>query len=633
MASLYIASPPERAIAHDRVAVVAWWDKHWPEVLLAVISTAIYFGNLTINGWGNPYYAAAAQAGAGDWNALLFGSADAGNGITVDKPPLHVWVLALSIKTFGLSSMSVLAPQAVMGIATAWLVQKSVMAWGTRSAGFLAGLFFVLTPVTSMIFRFNNPDSLLLFLWALAAFLIIRSVRTQDTLTLHLGAAVLGLAFLCKQFQGWILAPAVMLAFLVFGFGTVAQRIRRLITTAVVMITPAAVWLLAVELTPAARRPWIGGSATNSVVELTFGYNGLGRLTGQQDLGAINPKDFEGVVGYDASPVRLLTINYAPEVAWFLPTAVIGAVILLKRLLHNELDRAQSMAAALTVAWFITTFSVLSFMTGDIHPYYTSMLAIPLSILSAYTFSTFWEKCGNVKYLRVAAFLLLACTLLTSGILTWFQNWHEWPGLVIKVAALTAAGLLFLPKIYLRPRIVQATYAVGGAAMLLVPFLFVLESISAPQQGSFPISGPVPSVESWHKRDTEQLLLDEREKYALSRGEPVVPEIAELIENAPVSARWAAVTTGSENAALYQLNTGRPVLSIGGFSALDGYPSLETFQGFLANGQVSYYIHQPGILKWSTSPNTSAVVAWIENNFDYIDIDGVRLYDFSKKRV
>lgn len=631
MASLFTASLPKPGFAREGIRKDKWWISHWPEMLLLAISGSVYFWDLTINGWGNPYYAAAAQAGAMNWDALIFGSADSGNGLSVDKPPLHLWVLALSVKAFGLSSLSVLAPQALMGMATVWLVQRTAMAWGSRRQAFLAGLFVVLTPVTAMLFRFNNPDALLLLLWALAAFCVVKAVEQRGTHFLYLAAFLLGLGFLCKQFQSWILVPAVAIAFLLFGFDRMFTRLRRLLIAAVVMVLPASLWITAVELTPASQRPWIGGSNSNSFLELTFGYNGFGRLTGQTDLGAVNPKDFDGVVGHDASLLRLLTINYAPEVAWFLPLAFVGAAIMLIGLFRRKYNRLEALVSAITVIWFLTTFAVLSFMTGDIHPYYASMVAIPMAALSAHVFEFFWVNRRRAAYLRGAAFLAIFCVFLNSGILTWFQEWQPLAGFTIKAGALTATVILLLPRSGNRPRLTLSALALAGATVVLIPLLFIVESITTPQQGSFPISGPVPTAESWHRRDAEQLRLAEKDKYALARGEPVVPRIAALIESAPASMRWAAVTTGSENAALYQLTTKRPVMSIGGFSALDVYPSLKTFQEFVAERRVAYYIHQPGILNWSASPNTLAVVAWVEDNFIFEEIDGVRLYDLGRR--
>lgn len=631
MTSLFTGSLPSSGVLAGKRGVRKSWEKYWPELLLLTISGLLYFWNLPVNGWGNPYYAAAAQAGALDWEALIFGSADAGNGLSVDKPPLHLWIMAASVKLFGLNSLSVLAPQALMGMTTAWLLQRSVMTWGSRSKAFLAGLFVVLTPVTSIVFRFNNPDALLLLLWTLTVFLVLKSVERRSAGLLYLAAFMLGVAFLCKQFQSWILVPAVLAAFLLFGFDLLRARLRRVIISASIMALPATAWILAIELTPPSQRPWIGGSATNSSLELTFGYNGLGRLTGNTALGAVNPMGFQGVVGHDAGPLRLLTINYAPEVAWFLPLSFVGAGIMLVKLLRGRYGQPQSILAVLTTAWFVTTFVILSFMTGDIHPYYTSMIALPMAVLSAEAFHSLWTHRQMTFSLRSAALMLLVSVFVASGILTWFETWHRWPATAVKTAGVAIALVLLLPGLGGRPKIVMGALAAAAATVLLIPSLFVAESVATSQQGSFPISGPVPSAESWHRRDAEQLRLDERGKYALARGEPVVPRIADLVGNVPDNVRWAAATTGSENAALYQLSARRPVMAIGGFSARDSFPSLDVLQKYVADGELAYYIHQPGILDWSSSSNTLAVVSWIEDNYEFEDIDGVRLYDMARK--
>lgn len=607
------------------------WSRYWPELILGVISGLVYFGNLTINGWGNPYYASAAQVGAENLQGLLYGSADAGNGLSVDKPPAHLWIIALSIRIFGLNSFAVLAPQALMGVATVLVVYRTSLHWSSRRQAFIAGLFVVLIPVTSMIFRFNNPDALLLFLWSLTVLFAVRALARHQTRYIYVAAFILGLAFLCKQFQSWILVPALVLAFLAFGDGRIRTKLCHLVIAAVVMLIPPSLWIALIELTPPSQRPWIGGTSTNSFLDLTFGYNGLGRLTGKTDLGAVNPKDFSGVVGYDASPVRLFTINYAPEVAWLLPMAFVGAALLIIRLWRRRLSRQEAYAASLLVVWFLTNFVVLSFMTGDIHPYYTSMLALPMASMAAAAFETFWVNRNRKPYLHGAAVITLFCAVLTSGILTWFQGWNPGAAVGMKVGALASAAALLLPHANKRPRAVSTSLLVAATAMLIVPALFIMESVSTPQQGSFPISGPVPTTESWHKRDAQQLRLGEKDKYALSRGEPVVTEIAAYIEGTPSGTRWAAATAGSENAALYQLATKRPVMSIGGFSALDPYPSLDSFKDYVRAGAVHYYIHQPGILAWSAGPNTLAVVAWIQDHYPYQEFSGVRVYDLTQQ--
>lgn len=599
-----------------------------PLLVLLLIAGITYFWDLSINGWGNPYYAAAAQAASQNWTALFFGSTDAGNAMSVDKPPLHIWVLALSVKIFGLSHFSVLAPQALMGIGTVALVYKTISFVGKRLA-FMSALAVILTPVSTMMFRFNNPDALLLLLWALTSYLLVKSIQTSSPLHLHIAAFTLGCGFLCKQFQSWIMVPAVIIAYLVVRPGGFVASVRRLALAAAALAAPAVTWMSIVYFTPSDQRPWVGGSPNNNILELTFGYNGLGRLTGQTNLGATNPKDFEGVVGYDASITRLMSVNYAPEIAWLLPLAVVGGVLVAFEMRRTQNTPLRRFVLLFMLSWFATAFGLLSFMTGDIHPYYTSMLTIPLAFLAAYAAEQYWTHRSGRSWRTGAALVVLFSVFMDSGYLTWFQDWAPWIGFTIKVAALAAAILLALPKT--KPWINATASGLSALALLLLPLSFIVESNSAPQQGSFPLSGPVPSVESWHRRDAEQLRLGEREKYSLARGEPVVPEVERLLEAAPVGSTWAGATTGSENAALYQLSTGRPVMAIGGFSAGDAYPSLNTFRELVDQGRITYYIHQPGILKWAaSSPNISEVVEWITTNFEHRNVDGVEIYDLRR---
>ena len=122
-----------------------------------------------LSGWANSFYSAAAQAGAQNWEAFFYGSSDAANSITVDKPPAAIWVMALSVKAFGLSSWSLLVPQALMGVASVFILYLFVSRYFGKPAGLLAGAILATTPVATLMFRFNNPDALLVLLLVVAS--------------------------------------------------------------------------------------------------------------------------------------------------------------------------------------------------------------------------------------------------------------------------------------------------------------------------------------------------------------------------------------------------------------------------------------------------------------------------------
>ena len=73
---------------------------------------------LSRNGWANDYYSAAVRSMSTSWHDFLFASLDHSGVMTVDKPPLALWVQALSVRVFGYHPLAILVPQALMGMAT-----------------------------------------------------------------------------------------------------------------------------------------------------------------------------------------------------------------------------------------------------------------------------------------------------------------------------------------------------------------------------------------------------------------------------------------------------------------------------------------------------------------------------------
>ena len=237
--------------------------------------------NLSANGWGNDFYAAAVQSMTKSWEAFFFGSFDAGNVVTVDKPPAALWVMALSARVFGLSSWSILVPQVLMAVATVALLYAAVRRVAGPGAALLAGAVMALTPVAVLMFRFNNPDALLVLLMVAAAYAVVRAVEHAGTRWLLLAGALLGLAFLTKTAQALLVLPALAAAYLWAAPTGLWRRVRQLLAAGLAMVVVGGWWFVAVALWPAADRPYIGGSTDNSAIELALGYNGLGRIFGQ----------------------------------------------------------------------------------------------------------------------------------------------------------------------------------------------------------------------------------------------------------------------------------------------------------------------------------------------------------------
>ncbi|MFD0656158.1 glycosyltransferase family 39 protein [Thermocatellispora tengchongensis] len=276
----------------------------------------LYVWGLGASGWANPYYSAAVQAATESWTAFFFGASDAAGAITVDKTPAALWPMALSARIFGLSSWSILVPQALMGVATVAVVYATVRRRFPAWAALVAGAAMALTPVAVLMFRFNNPDALLVLLLTVAAYCVVRAQERGATRWLVLAGAALGWAFLAKMLQAFLVLPGFALVYLLTAPVTLRRRLWQLMLAGAALAASAGWWLLIVALVPAGSRPYIGGSQTNSVLELALGYNGIGRLNGA-NYGGLGNTDQQ------AGWLRLFDTELGGQVSWLLPAALI----------------------------------------------------------------------------------------------------------------------------------------------------------------------------------------------------------------------------------------------------------------------------------------------------------------------
>ena len=252
-----------------------------PELLvLLVLAGVLNLWALTKNGWANEYYSAAVRSMSSSWHNFLFGSFDASGVMTVDKPPLALWVQTLSVKLFGFHSLSILVPQALMGVASVALVYDLVRRRFGRLGGFVGGLALALTPIAVAISRHNNPDALLTLCCVAAVWFTVRALETGRTKWLVWAGVSVGLAFETKMAVALMVVPGIAAAW-AWARPHGARFLRPALASAGAAIAVGGAWPLLVALTPASDRPWISGTADNSIWSLIWGYNGLGRIDGQ----------------------------------------------------------------------------------------------------------------------------------------------------------------------------------------------------------------------------------------------------------------------------------------------------------------------------------------------------------------
>ncbi|NEY36873.1 hypothetical protein GTU99_32855 [Streptomyces sp. PRKS01-65] len=412
--------------------------------MLAVLALAavLYAWNLSSSGL-NGFYSAAVLSGTESWKAWFFGSLDAGNFLTVDKPPLALMVMGLSCRVLGYGTWQMMAPMIVAALATIWILHASVKrVWGHGAAA-VAALVLALTPITVAINRDNNPDTLLVFLMVSAAALGLRAVRTGRLLPLLGSAACFGLAFNTKMLQGYIALPAVFVVYLYASGPGWARRVRNLVAAAVVLAVSSLWWAAAVSLVPAGERPYIGGSTDGTAWDLIMGYNGLGRILGGEGNGGGGGGGGGGFAG-SAGIGRMFNDVLGGQISWLLPFAGIalaGGLVLCGRAPRTDLTRA---ALVLWGGWTVLHYLTFSMAEGTMHPYYTTALAPGIAALCAG---------GGVQLLRAFragrrwAWVLPLALAVTGAwavvLLRRTPGWNGWlwPAIAVVMAS-AVAGLL-----------------------------------------------------------------------------------------------------------------------------------------------------------------------------------------------
>ena len=296
---------------------------------IGLLTLVLYTWNLSAGGYANGYYAAAVKSASVSWKALFFGSIDPGNFITVDKPPAALWLMGISARLFGFSSLSMLLPEALCGVGSVLLLHRIVRRWAGDAAAHLSALALAVTPVAALMFRFNNPDALLTFLGIASAWFLWKAVETGRTRSLLASAALVGLAFDTKMLQAVLLVPAFILVYLIAGPPKLGKRLLQLLAAAAALVVASGWWVAIVALWPASSRPYIGSTSDNSIISLITGYNGLGRIFGNSaGNGGGGGFGGNGNTGFGGTPGWLRTFNQAlgGQISWLIPMAAAGLV-------------------------------------------------------------------------------------------------------------------------------------------------------------------------------------------------------------------------------------------------------------------------------------------------------------------
>lgn len=596
------------------------------------LTAFLYFWRLDQNGWANPYYSAAAQSAAVDWKAWFFGSADAGSLITIDKTPLSVWVMGLSVRAFGLSSLSILLPQVLMGVITTWLIYKIIRNSQGAAAALFGAAIYASTPVVVLMSRFNNPEPLMGLLVVAAVYFAIKAIERDRWHWFLLSGAALGFAFMAKQVQAFLVLPGIIIGVLFLGSSSIPRRVNRLLGAMGMLVATGGWWIAIVDLWPAAQRPYIGGSAGNSALQLTTGYNGLARfLRFSNEGGAAVPVESQSPIETLRSGLsRLFNADFSQEAAWLVFPSVACALILL--ILRQPCERStMSSVALISSVWFLTVLGVLTFAGTMVHTYYTYSLAAPMALVIPLGLSTLWKGRHRPVTRLIGSVVIFASAYLASRILEYSDSWP--PGWHLAILATgAAAGLLWgLPAIG-NKSIVLLPVAVS---VLMGPVMTDLYTINTPQAGTNPLSGPPSNVVgSLSQKFSNALDGKDLRTLQIAFGAPPDTALIQAIGANTEVQTWAAVTVTGQTAARYQLESREPVAALGGWLGLDPAPTLDRFKALVAEGRIGLFIDQPELLDRQTvGDETTKIVEWVRDHFVQEQIGSQTVYNLRQKPV
>ena len=600
---------------------------------LLLFTSIFYLWSLTINGMANSYYAAAAQAASTSWLAWLFGSLDAANFVSVDKPPISMMIMGLFGRLFGFSSWSMLLPHAVMA----------------------------LTPAAALMFRFNNPDSFLTLFLTASAYAFLRSFEgKRPVLWLSIAGLLTGFAFNTKMLQGLLLLPIMTIIYISFARPKFTTRMWHLGVAGIATIVSTFWWSILVWLTPAVNRPWVGSTSDNSIWSLIFGYNGFGRLLGDgggpggrpggmMQMGAqaasqttspaaqamtppIGMMDGSfgtggrgggpGGVGFggDTGVLRIFNESFGPNIAWLIPVALISAGLVIWLLRRAPRHNNERIGVLLWLGWLLMHIVIFSMTSGTIHPYYVVAMAPAVAALVGIGAPYIWQAYTRRTKVAWILPLSIALTTILSIIMLAYSNYWPWMMWLVMIAGGVATILTLLPLSQTK-RLKQIILGLAITASMAAPIVFSFSTVATAHSGSIPTAGPGASAMSNTNNES-------------ARAESTL--VSFLLENRHGTTWLAAVNSANESAPI-QLSSGQPVMAIGGFNGSDSTLTLSQFKQLVHQDKIRYYVlnsrHEKsgGPSGMSGPGSNSDILTWVKSTGSKVDYGGTQytVYDLA----
>jgi 4-amino-4-deoxy-L-arabinose transferase-like glycosyltransferase len=607
----------------------SWEGKALTAVLL--LGALFRLRDLSKNGYGNAYYASAVRSMMMSWHNFFFVSFDPAGWFTVDKPPVSLWIQTAFAKVFGYHGLTLILPQVLEGLGSVALVHHLVRRRFDAWAALLSALAMALSPVAVAVDRYNNTDACLVFVLLLSAWALDKAVERSNRGWLMASMALAGVAFNTKMMAGFVALPAFYLFYWIGTRLPWPRRFADLVFASIVLAVVALSWPLAVDLTPAAQRPFVGSNPDNSMIGLSMGWNGFQRLlrgrgrgpfgaavtqtamnatpgtapsissslatVGAQALSAVAPgpvPPFNGGRGRGGrgggfgmrsgqpGPLRLADRNMAGQTGWFLPLAVVGLLLAFRRTPPAQTAGGNRPYLLFWAGWFLCYAAVFSFMRGGMHTYYLVCLAPSMAVLAGTAMRTLW-----LEY-QAGRKNLLPLTLLLT--VTWHAfiaaQFPDWEGFLVPTVLVGAAVLLAcFMNLSAWPQDVQRHLMPVFLSLALVLLFFcpIVWALS-------PVLGSGNSVEA-----NPDLMLGIQNPFGRGFGGNInTDRLVAFLKANRHGERYLVAGQNSQAVDQIIIKTGEQAIALGGFMGGDPIVTLKQFTQMVEEGKLRYFLLQGG---------------------------------------
>jgi 4-amino-4-deoxy-L-arabinose transferase-like glycosyltransferase len=569
--------------------------------LVLAFSALLECYRLGQNSWANDYYSAAVKSMLMSLHNFFFMSSDPGGLVTVDKPPLGLWLQTLSAAIFGFHPLSLLLPEALCGVAAVAVLYLIVAPRFGVWPGVAAAAALAVFPSFVASARDNNLDALLILLMLLSCLLALRAIESGSWRWLVATAVLVGLAFNTKTLAAYLVVPGIAAGWIVCAPGTLGRRLRLLAGAGLVLAAVSLVWLVAVDATPASQRPYVGGTVDDSELSLSFGHNGVGRVLGERNAstpnvvvvqapGSLRESGAISSTG-EPGPVRLFELADGGQGAWLLIFALLGAIAI--GIEARGRGRRNPRRALLFVlgGWFACEALVLSISTGIVHPYYVSALGPgTAAMVGAGAAAMIGLAARGRRHLLLPALALIGTLVVTLVLLRREHDYLRWLWpILIGVVGAAVVMMIWHPHVA-RPAIITAL-----AVLLVAPAIYSATVWQVPVNGTFPAAGP------YIEDNTESLSIP-------VDMVPVYKQLLVYVRAHQPPSRWDVLTQGATTAAPLTLLGGR-VAALGGYGTIDPVLTPPQLAGLVAGGEVRYVALGGGYATRGGNAASTAVAA------------------------